>query len=62
MLSAGTGDVTKSDIAIAGVANALVICFNVAANHQATEEARRDGIEITYSNVVYDVLDAVQAK
>jgi translation initiation factor IF-2 len=62
VLTAGVGEVTKSDIAIAGVSNALVICFNVPANHQATEDARRAGIEVGYYNVVYDVLDKVKAR
>ena len=62
VLTAGVGEVTKSDIAMARVSNALVLCFNVAANHQATEDARRDTIEISYHNIVYEVLDKVQAR
>lgn len=59
ILTAGVGELTKSDIAVAGVSNAFVICFNVPANHQAQEDARRSGIEIGYYNIVYDVLDEI---
>src|SRR5690606_18522026 len=35
--------------------------FNVRANPQAREIARRDGIEIRYYSVIYDVIDDVKA-
>jgi translation initiation factor IF-2 len=62
VLTAGVGELVKSDIAIAGVSNAYVIAFNTAANNQAIDDARRAEIDIGYFNVVYDVLDTVQAK
>ena len=40
---------------------ALVIGFNVRANPQARDMARRDGIEIRYYSVIYNVIDDVRA-
>mmetsp|Transcript_30299 Transcript_30299/g.39111 ORF Transcript_30299/g.39111 Transcript_30299/m.39111 type:complete len:859 (-) Transcript_30299:377-2953(-) len=62
VLSASAGDVTKSDIALASVSDALVIAFNVAANYEAQEEARTREIDIMYASIVYDVLDEMQER
>ena len=37
-----------------------VIGFNVRANAQARERAKRDGVEIRYYNIIYDVVDDVK--
>jgi len=62
VLAAAAGEVTKSDVALASVSDALVVAFNVAANFQAQEEARERGIDITYASIVYDVLDDLEAR
>lgn len=62
VLQSGVGDVTKSDVAIAGVSNAWVIGFNVAANFQAMEEARIRGIEIGYYSIVYECLEEMEKR
>jgi len=46
VLFAGVGDITQSDVALAGVSNAWVIGFNVAASYQAMEDARTRGLEV----------------
>ncbi len=58
---AGVGDVTSSDVAIAAAAKAKIIAFNVAAGMSAMDEARSQNIEIGYYNVVYDLLDEMEA-
>jgi translation initiation factor IF-2 len=58
---AGVGEVTTSDIALANVAKAKTYAFNVGANYQAMEEARANNIDIGYYNVVYDLLDELEA-
>jgi len=62
VLGASAGEVSKSDVVLASVSDALVVAFNVGANFQAQEEARARGIEIMYANVVYDILDQVEAR
>jgi translation initiation factor IF-2 len=39
----------------------MIFGFNVRANPQAREMAKRDGIEIRYYSVIYDVIDDVKA-
>lgn len=48
VLSSGVGDVTLSDVALAGVSKATVLAFNVAADMAAQDEARKSGVEIEY--------------
>ena len=62
VLHSGVGDITKSDVAIAGVSNAWVIGFNVAANFQAMEEARIRGIELSYYSIVYECLEEMEER
>src|SRR5690606_7913797 len=44
----------------ATASGAIVVGFNVRANKQAQELANRDGIEIRYYNIIYDLVDDVK--
>jgi len=61
ILMAAVGGITESDVTLAAASNAIVIGFNVRANKQATDLATRDGIEIRYYNIIYDLVDDVKA-
>ena len=61
VLHAGVGGITESDITLAQASGAAVIGFNVRANAQAKELAARDGVEIRYYAVIYDVVDDIKA-
>jgi translation initiation factor IF-2 len=61
VLYAGVGGVSESDITLAKASNALVIAFNVRANAQARDLARRDAVDIRYYSVIYNVVDDVKA-
>ena len=39
----------------------MIIGFNVRANAQARDLARRDGVEIRYYSIIYDVIDDMKA-
>lgn len=62
ILPSGVGEITKSDVAIAGVSNAFVVAFNVGADFEATKDARSSGIDIGFYSVVYNVMDDIQKK
>ncbi len=51
------GAISESDIQFAKASGALVIGFNVRANAQARELAGREGVEIRYYSIIYDVTD-----
>ena len=56
----GVGGITESDISLANASNAIIIGFNVRANAQARAHAERDGIEIRYYSIIYDLVDDVK--
>ncbi|MDD3030207.1 MAG: translation initiation factor IF-2 [Alphaproteobacteria bacterium] len=60
VLDAAVGPITESDVTLAKASNALLIGFNVRANTQARELAKRDGVEIRYYSVIYNVIDDVK--
>jgi len=61
MLSAGVGALSESDISLASASNAIVIGFNVRAIPQARDLAKRDGVEIRYHSIIYELIDEVKA-
>jgi translation initiation factor IF-2 len=61
VLYAGVGAISESDVILAKASNALIIAFNVRANAQARELARRDGVDIRYYSVIYNVVDDIKA-
>ncbi len=61
IIHSGAGGITESDIALAEASNAAIIGFNVRANKQARDLAEREGIEIRYYNIIYDLVDDVKA-
>ncbi len=60
ILFSGVGGITESDVTLAAASDAIIIGFNVRANKQANELATRDGIEIRYYNIIYDLVDDVK--
>jgi translation initiation factor IF-2 len=56
-LHAAVGGINESDVTLARASQALIIGFNVRANPQAREMARRDGVDIRYYSIIYDVAD-----
>ena len=61
VLHGGVGGINESDVTLAAAAKAVIMGFNVRANAQARELARRDGIDIRYYSVIYDIINDVKA-
>jgi translation initiation factor IF-2 len=61
VLQSGVGGITESDVILAQASGAAIIGFNVRANNQARDRARRDGVEIRYYNIIYNLVDDVKA-
>ncbi|PZQ44517.1 MAG: translation initiation factor IF-2 [Micavibrio aeruginosavorus] len=61
VLHSGVGGITESDITLAKASNAMVIGFNVRANAQARTQAEREGVQIRYYNIIYNVIDDAKA-
>jgi translation initiation factor IF-2 len=60
ILMSGVGGISESDVTLATASNAIIIGFNVRANKQASDLATREGIEIRYYNIIYDLVDDVK--
>ena len=61
VLHAAVGGINESDITLARASNATIIGFNVRANPQARELAKRDGVDIRYYSIIYNVVDDMKA-
>ena len=61
VLHAAVGGINESDVTLARASNAMIIGFNVRANPQAREMARRDGVDIRYYSIIYNVIDDISA-
>jgi len=56
----GVGAISESDVALAATSGAVLLGFNVRANAQARDAAERQGIEIRYYSIIYDLVDDVK--
>jgi translation initiation factor IF-2 len=61
VLHSAVGAITESDVTLAASTGAMLIGFNVRANPQAREMAKRDSVEIRYYSIIYNVIDDVKA-
>ncbi|MBI1212474.1 MAG: translation initiation factor IF-2 [Alphaproteobacteria bacterium] len=61
VLHAAVGGVTESDVILARASGAPIIAFNVRANAQARERAKRDDVEIRYYSIIYNIVDDMKA-
>ncbi len=57
VLHSAVGAINESDVTLARASKAIIIGFNVRANPTAREMAKRDGVDIRYYSIVYDVAD-----
>jgi translation initiation factor IF-2 len=60
ILHAGVGGISESDVTLAEGFNAVILGFSVRANKEATALAKRNGIEIRYYNIIYDLVDDIK--
>ena len=57
ILHSAVGGITESDVVLAKASAGIIIGFNVRANPQARDLARRDSVDIRYYSIIYDVID-----
>ncbi|WP_441232846.1 translation initiation factor IF-2 [Bradyrhizobium sp. 930_D9_N1_4] len=60
ILHAGVGGISESDVTLAEGFNAVILGFSVRANKEAAAAAKRNGIEIRYYNIIYDLVDDIK--
>jgi translation initiation factor IF-2 len=57
ILLSGVGGISESDVTLAAASNAIIIGFNVRADPPARAMAKRDGVDIRYYAVIYELLE-----
>lgn len=55
IIYAAVGAINETDITLARASHAIVIGFNVRANPGARDMAKRDGVDIRYYSIIYNV-------
>jgi translation initiation factor IF-2 len=60
VLNATVGQITESDVQLAKASSAVIVAFNVRATSQARELAQRDGVDIRYYSIIYQVADDIE--
>ncbi len=60
VIYSGVGGISEADLTLAKASGALIIGFNVRANAQAREIAKRDKIDIRYYSIIYKVTEDIE--
>ncbi|MDD4212207.1 MAG: translation initiation factor IF-2 [Bacilli bacterium] len=61
IVRSAVGTITDTDISLAVASSAIVIGFNIRPNAKIVEEAKAKGIEVRLYNVIYKVLEDIEA-
>ena len=56
----GVGAINESDVQLAKGSGAPIIGFNVRASKEARDLAEREGVEIRYYSIIYDLIDDIK--
>ncbi len=56
----GVGAITESDVALANSSKGFIIGFNVRALPHARDVAKRDGVDMKYYSIIYELIDDVK--
>jgi translation initiation factor IF-2 len=60
IILSGAGAISESDVMLAKGAGAPLLGFNVRASRQARDLAEREGVEIRYYAIIYDLIDDIK--
>jgi translation initiation factor IF-2 len=60
VLLSAVGQITESDVQLAKASDAVIVAFNVRATTQARELAQREGVDIRYYSIIYQVADDIE--
>ncbi|MGB6231778.1 MAG: translation initiation factor IF-2, partial [Litorimonas sp.] len=60
VIYAAAGGISESDVQMALTAGAPIIAFNVRPNKQAKDLAEREGVEIRYYSIIYELIEYIE--
>ncbi|HLZ57438.1 MAG TPA: translation initiation factor IF-2 [Ktedonosporobacter sp.] len=61
LIHEGVGNISETDVHLAAASKAVIIGFNVKADGASQREAQKEGVDIRYYNVIYKLIDDIQA-
>lgn len=61
VIHAGTGAIVDTDVMLASASNALIVGFHVRANPRSLFLAEKEGVQIKYYNIIYEVVDEIKS-
>jgi translation initiation factor IF-2 len=61
LIHEGIGNINETDVHLASASGAVIIGFNVKADGAAQRQAQKEGVEIRFYNVIYQLIDDIQA-
>jgi translation initiation factor IF-2 len=61
ILQAAIGDISESDVMLAEASEAVIIGFSVGADKAAVQRAEQSGVEIRHYDIIYKMIEDVQA-
>src|SRR6266581_3833430 len=61
LIHEGIGNINETDVHLAAASGAIVIGFNVKADGAALRQAQKEGVQIRYYDVIYKLMDDIQA-
>ena len=60
IVSGGVGGITETDVTLSITSNAVIFGFNVRADNAARRLVEKEGVDLRYYNVIYDLIDDVK--
>ena len=61
IVASGVGGISETDAHLAATSKAMVIGFNVRADRSSRDIIEKEGLQLRYYNVIYDVIDDAKA-
>ena len=62
IVSSGVGGITESDANLAITTNSSIVGFNVRADKAAKKIIEKEGVDLTYYSIIYELIDDAKAK
>ncbi len=60
VIHGGVGGINESDIMLAAASDAIIIGFHVKADPKAEEIAEKEGVDLRFYNIIYEVVEDVR--
>jgi translation initiation factor IF-2 len=61
LVHSALGGINETDVSLASASGAVIVGFHTVADSSARQAAEREGVEIRYYDVIYELLDQVKA-